>query len=478
MAVTSASTKTIREIANKLKYKNSYASGTVKVKYNVSGFSADADGLTAARRNMVRDAFKYYSNFLGIGFAEFTISGINTISFQDNFIGARSTLGPNASGQATIKIHSNWDSGRTSMDSYAWYTALHEIGHSLGLKHSGSYNGDSVTWDADAEFWNDTRLLSSMSYFDPNDGNGVTSQREHSFITGSYLNNATMMASDYYALRDIYSSVAHVDAHAGGTRLGFGTNISSASDPVWSQMVANIRNSRFFYTDKATSSYDTVDFHNFADNQRIDLRVTTDDMLDAYWSNIAGKTKNLAFADHSVFDCAIAGSGDDMIIGNYVDNHLVGKNGDDGIRGMAGDDKLSGGYGKDKLYGGSGDDYLKGGFGDDLLCGGRGDDHLNGGRGNDLLEGGNGDDLLIGGAGNDRLWGQLGRDTFRIQRGSGYTVVEDFADGEDRIHLGHGLSGMSVVDRGDDAFVYYDSNIMACIVGAAGDLKLFGSYLV
>lgn len=525
MALDSSSIKTIGGIADELKSGNYFASGITNINYNVTGWLEDANGLTAARQNMIRDVFKYYSNFLGINFTEVNTSGANTIRFKDNVLDrAFSSLGPNASGQTTINIASNWNGGATAMDSYAWKTAVHEIGHSLGLGHGGHYNGPGVTWAGDAEYWNDTRLLTNMSYFNPNNGDGVTSSNEHSTITGSHINNATMMAGDYYALRDIYSRVANVDAHAGNTTLGFNTNIANASDPVWNQMANNIGNSRFFYTDKATSSYDTVDFSGFGDNQRIDLRVTTEGMTDAYWSNIGGEVKNLAFADHSVFDRAIAGSGHDTVIGNHVNNYLVGLNGDDYLSGRAGADRLYGGAGSDRLFGGSRNDYLNGGWDNDRLYGGTGrdtligstgNDYLSGGSSNDFLSGGSDRDLLIGGSGADNLYGGsdrdlliggsssdylsggtgndyldggtsgdrmrggAGDDTFRVQTGSGYDRIYDFTNGEDRILLGSGSSGVWVSSNNDgDAIVWKGLDMLATVDDAAGQLQISGNYLV
>ena len=85
---------------------------------------------------------------------------------------------------------------------------------------------------------------------------------------------------------------------------------------------------------------------------------------------------------------------------------------------------------------------------------------------------------MIGGGGKDRLWGQGGRDTFRIQRGTGYTIIEDFSDGADRIQLGSGRSGLKLKTRGDDVLVYQRRDLMAIVEDAAGDLQRRGNYLV
>lgn len=146
-----------------------------------------------------------------------------------------------------------------------------------------------------------------------------------------------------------------------------------------------------------------------------------------------------------------AGSGDDVVIGNQFSNSLNGEDGHDRLLGRAGRDRLDGGDGHDRLFGG---------------------------RGADRLFGGDGRDLLVGGRGKDHVWGQGGRDTFRIARGVGYTVIEDFVDGQDRIHLGSGRAGLSLTNRGDDVLLYQRNDLMAIVEDAAGDLQLRGNYLI
>ena len=118
------------------------------------------------------------------------------------------------------------------------------------------------------------------------------------------------------------------------------------------------------------------------------------------------------------------------------------------------------------------------GSGDDVVIGNRGSNTLNGQAGNDRLYGGRGNDLLIGGGGKDRLWGQGGRDTFRVQRGDGYAIIEDFTNGQDRIQLGSGRSGLTLRTRGDDMLLYQRGDLMAIVEDAAGDLQRQGNYLV
>lgn len=100
----------------------------------------------------------------------------------------------------------------------------------------------------------------------------------------------------------------------------------------------------------------------------------------------------LAIAAGTMIENAIAGDGNDQIIGNDLDNILYGMRGDDRLDGGAGDDLLDGGASNDTLYSRGGNDTLYGGDGNDVLLGGAGADLLDGGPGNDFLDGGDGID--------------------------------------------------------------------------------------
>ena len=49
---------------------------------------------------------------------------------------------------------------------------------------------------------------------------------------------------------------------------------------------------------------------------------------------------------------------------------------------------------------------------------------------------------------------------------------------KDRIQLGSGASGLKVVNRSGDAFLYQHGDLMAVVEDAAGDLQRRGSDLV
>ena len=68
----------------------------------------------------------------------------------------------------------------------------------------------------------------------------------------------------------------------------------------------------------------------------------------------------------------------------------------------------------------------KGTSGDDYLVGSALADQIYGGGGNDLLVGGAGNDTLVGGEGNDRLEGGADNDIYRLAKGSGVDIIQDY----------------------------------------------------
>src|SRR5882762_342177 len=71
-----------------------------------------------------------------------------------------------------IWLNSNWTSHNADNDmyfgGYGFQTYMHEIGHSLGLSHPGTYNagnGGSISYASNAEYSLDNRQYTIMSYF-------------------------------------------------------------------------------------------------------------------------------------------------------------------------------------------------------------------------------------------------------------------------------------------------------------------------
>ena len=341
-------------------------------------------------------------------------------------------------------------------------TIIHEIGHALGLSHPNN-QPNNPTWDTD-----DT----VMSYVESSDG------WDYSF---SEL--------DIAALQQIWGVE---DDNGGVVTDGTATNNILRGTQYGDELFGLAGNDSFYALDgddiiNGGTGLDTAHFSSASNYVDLSLE-NSHDTGDGI--------------DHLVsIENIYAGDGDDNVIGNSASNCLYGEEGEDDLGGYNGNDVLDGGSGRDTAWFSSrsnrinlnttrwqntrdGRDRLisienvNAGSGNDVVTGNKAANTLNGQNGNDRLYGGGGNDVLIGGGGKDRVWGQGGRDTFRVQRGSGYTIIEDFNNGQDRIQLGSGASGLQLKNRGGDVYLYQRGDLMAVVEDAAGDLQRSGNFLV
>ncbi|MEM7212006.1 MAG: M10 family metallopeptidase C-terminal domain-containing protein, partial [Pseudomonadota bacterium] len=289
-----------------------------------------------------REAFKVYEEVLGIDFVETTDASAD-FRFSDNKSGAYAGSSYGVVGgmgyisYTNINIQSSWYGSSSALDGYTFQTALHEIGHAMGLGHQGNYNG-SANYANDARFANDSWQGSMMSYF---------SQTSNTAVDASYAFLLSPMAVDWIALDHLYSEYGFSsdNAFAGDTVYGFNTNISASVSASWADLSTYADNTAFTIVDG--SGTDTVDFSGYSQDQRIDLTVTEGSMIQATISDVGGMTGNMQLAEGVVIENAITGAGDDVIIGNDASNTLDGGAGDDTLTGGEGDDHLIGGLGTD-----------------------------------------------------------------------------------------------------------------------------------
>ena len=244
-----------------------------------------------------------------------------------------------------------------------------------------------------------------------------------------------------------------------------------------------------------TGGTDTLDVRTDRDDQRIDLR--PEGISDVY-----GLIGNLVIARDVLIENAIAGRGNDVVIGNSAANRLEGRAGNDILHGLVGDDTLNGNDGDDTLDGGPGADTLDGGAGSDTatyqnssvgvlvrlhnaaavkfgdaegdtltgvehLIGSRYNDTLAGDGEDNIMRGGDGDDVLYGGpaGGDDEMYGDNGDD--RIFGGRGNDILTG-GEGNDRLRGGPGEDiliadgdHMDVLHGGpdDDIFRFFPGDI-------------------
>ncbi|MFM9890650.1 MAG: M10 family metallopeptidase C-terminal domain-containing protein [Rickettsiales bacterium] len=245
-----------------------------------------------------------------------------------------------------------------------YLTLIHEIGHSIGLKHPGNYNGETGSGSGvflpTAE---DSLNASVMSYY------------SSSIVNQSSSPPVTPQIYDIAAVQYLYG--ANTAYNSGNTT--YVINGAKNAQTIWDG-----------------GGNDTIDASKFTTSSSINLN----EGLTSY-SHIGQSYVWVAF--NANIENATGGSAGDAIDGNKLNNILTGNGGDDSIFGEAGNDTL---------YGGSGNDALNGGANNDLLYGGDGVDTLVGGAGNDTLVGGLGADIFYFTAGS-------GVDTIQQFEGAG-----------------------------------------------------------
>lgn len=339
------------------------------------------------------------------------------------------------------------NSGRTPvMGNYHWHTMLHEIGHSLGLKHGQ----ETSVYGAMPSY------LDSMEY-------SVMTYRSYVGHPGSggYTNEAygyaqTYMMYDIAALQHMYG--ADFTTNSGNTTYAW--NPGSGNTVINGNAAITPGANRIFMTVWDGGGIDTYDASAYTTGVTINLLPGGYSLLSsgqrAYLgtdsSGVAQYARGNVFNAlqyngdaRSLIENATGGSGSDTLYGNNANNVLTGNAGGDYLWTSSGNDTLYGGDGNDTLYGADGNDYNTGDGGNDYIWAYTGADTAYGGEGNDTVYGGADNDWVQGDAGNDYVHGEAGNDY--VFGGDGVDSMYG-GDGDDWVYGGHSATIDAVADGG------------------------------
>ena len=177
---------------------------------DAAGFTA----VTAAQKTAVKAAFSYISSLVNVTFNFVSDPSAADIDFGQNFQAnsAATAYEPHTNGTnpSYLLLAKNADTNSNfSQGSYGWETLLHEVGHTLGLKHPGNYDANGAPSPGPyLPEATDNRRYSIMSYNDASDSRNVTTKTSSAgtTYTGSIVNPSTFMQYDVASLQYLYGA--------------------------------------------------------------------------------------------------------------------------------------------------------------------------------------------------------------------------------------------------------------------------------
>lgn len=319
-----------------------------------SGFTA----FTGAQKEVVRFALDLISQYTGINFQEIkeTDSAHATLRFAGSSVPSTSwAYYPAGSTEAGDVWLGNIKDQAPTKAGYAFDTILHEIGHTMGLKHGQQDDGvhGVLPDDHNSTEW------SLMSY--------------HSFVGGDdYYRNIAGSGNQSYMIDDIAA-----------LQYMYGANYNTESGKTvytWSKSTGEFfingvgqgasETNKIYEAIWDGGGKDVYDLSKYSSDLHINLNP-------GEWST---------FSSGQLADLDVSNPGLHLAPGNISNAHLFENDRHSLI---------------EQAFGGLGDDEIIGNVGKNLLRGGKGDDHLSGLDGKDVLDGGKGQDVLSGGAGKD-----------------------------------------------------------------------------
>ncbi|HYI46891.1 MAG TPA: M10 family metallopeptidase C-terminal domain-containing protein [Allosphingosinicella sp.] len=184
---------------------------------------------------------------------------------------------------------------------------MHELLHTIGLDHAGTYNGDSANYENEALFFQDSHQYTVMSYW-----LAAATGADHE-ASGTLYHASTPLLYDVAALQHLYG--ANMTTRTGNNVYGFNANAGREVYDLQAHPNA-------VFTIWDARGNDTLDLSGYATPARIDLH-------EGAFTDAGNLTGNISIAHGATIENAVGGSGSDVLIGNNASNRLTGGGGGD-----------------------------------------------------------------------------------------------------------------------------------------------------